>query len=240
MFQPGPCYRHEEEFSDAANIHGTRQEPPWLQLFLTIGLPWQRVTRPHAPVCTHPACFSPCYIRGSDTFQWLRHSQATVSWHIYTEDTQRQRSRVSCSPFLHHCKRDSHQLVSRIRFNVSDLLKDWRTTNFSVRRIYTSTLISQSTDKSQEIIQKMTEWGYQITSYLLQAVHWQVKKYCLYSSFWRSSRPMRLTWGPVHKHRQQQRRTFNAIRWKKPTQPTTWTVPLFTTWTLRTYSRTWE
>jgi len=28
VFQPGPCYTHEEEFSAAANIHGTRQGPP--------------------------------------------------------------------------------------------------------------------------------------------------------------------------------------------------------------------
>jgi len=28
VFQPGPCYTHEEEFSAAANIPGTRQGPP--------------------------------------------------------------------------------------------------------------------------------------------------------------------------------------------------------------------
>ena len=54
----------------------------------------------------------------------------------------------------------------------------------------------------QRILKVMRAWGHEITAYLLQAVHWQVKKYCLYSSFWRSSRPMRLTWGPVQEQRQ--------------------------------------
>ena len=138
-------------------------------------------------------------------------------WHIPMTPSLTGDSFMAC---LHwgHAKAEKQSLLFsissslqeriRMRFNAPVLIKNTfylPKGNFNfILRPFNWITEPPSKLRRELILKIMSAWGHEITAYLLQAVHWQVKKYCLYSSFWRSSRPMRLTWGPVQEQRQQQ------------------------------------